>query len=82
MLLVSCVLGNHTPNYFLDIERSGISLKTLKNKSNKIPLLNKVTHGKDQIKGVVLSFEPVNFKVANTERCGDKRGNKHSHHEA
>lgn len=58
----------HTPNYFLDIERSGISLKTLKNESSKIPLLNKVTQGKDQIKGAVPPFKPVNFKVANTER--------------
>ena len=68
MLLVSCVLCNHTPNYFLDIERNDISLKTLMNKSSKIPLLNKVTHGKDQIKGVVPPF-----KVANTERGVETR---------
>lgn len=38
------------------------------NKSSKIPLLNKVTHGKDQIKGVVPPF-----KVANTERGVETR---------
>lgn len=47
--------------------------ETLKNKTSKIPLLNKVAHGKDQIKGVVLPFKPVSFKVANTERGVETR---------
>lgn len=41
----------------------------------------KMTRGKDQIKGVVLLFKPVNFKMANTElregeRHADKKANK------
>lgn len=44
-------------------------------------LLNEVIQGKDRIKGVDLSFKPVNLKVANIELRGrekheDKKANK------
>lgn len=57
--------------------------KTLKKKiPSKIYLLNEVIQGKYWIKGVDLSFKPVNFKVANFELRGwerheDKKANKY-----
>lgn len=52
-----------------------------KKKPSKISLLNEMTQGENQIKGVVLPFKPVNFKIANTKlreevRRTDKKPNK------
>lgn len=57
------------------------TLKKKKKSPSKISLLNEVIQGKDQIKGVDLSFKPVNFKVANIElrdreRHEGKKANK------
>ena len=54
-----------------------------KKKPSKISLLNEMTQGENQIKGVVLPFKPVNFKIANTKlkeevRHTDKKPNKAS----
>lgn len=75
--------SNHTPSY-LDTVQCGI-LKDYegkkKKKPSKISLLNEMTQGENQIKGVVLPFKPVNFKIANTKlreevRRTDKKPNK------